>query len=79
MGFTYGELEAAANASKMIDVRDMKNALHALFECSAIGNIQHRLPRRTFFTFKYRNPQSTINYKEQIVLHKGLWKAMNLI
>ncbi len=58
---------------------NLESILGALFECSAIGNVQHRNTGTTFYTFKYRNRHSSFNTTERIILHKGLWKAMNLI
>ena len=29
-------------------------------------------------SFKYRNRTSTFNPKHKIILHKGLWKALNV-
>ncbi|WP_150123453.1 P-loop ATPase, Sll1717 family [Halotalea alkalilenta] len=52
--------------------------VEALFECSALGNIQHRSGGTTFYTFKYRNRHSSFNEDENIILHRGLWKALNL-
>ena len=57
----------------------LESILGALFECSAIGNVQNRSSGSTFYTFKYRNRHSSFNTDERIILHKGLWKAMNLI
>ncbi len=74
-----------SEVGKALDLRDKKltcnveSILEALFECSAIGNIQHRSPGTTFYTFKYRNRHSSYNIQENIILHKGLWKAFNLV
>ncbi len=51
----------------------------SLFRCSAIGNIQYRKGGSTFYTFKYRNRHSSFNPEEAIMLHRGLWKALNLM
>ena len=56
--------------------------VRALFQCSALGNIQRRSGRQggnTYYTFKYRNRHSSFNEREDIMLHRGLWKALNLI
>lgn len=50
----------------------------ALFECSAAGHIQHKSGGKTFYTFKYRNRHSAFNENEGIMLHRGLWKALNI-
>src|SRR6185503_1087636 len=52
--------------------------LRALFECSAIGNVQPRTDGRQFLTFRFRNRHATFNIKEPLILHRGLWRALNL-
>lgn len=54
---------------------DLPRMLELLFDCSAIGNVD---PKSGHFWFKFRNRQSTINLDEALVLHFGLWKALNL-
>jgi hypothetical protein len=77
--FFYSDLEKKAAQSGSFRDLDLEGALRALFECSAIGNLQHRRSGTTHYTFKYRNPYSTLNLEDRILLHKGMWKAMNLI
>lgn len=57
----------------------MHEIARALFQCSALGNIQRRSGGTTHYTFKYRNRHSSFNETEGIMLHRGLWKALNLI
>lgn len=53
--------------------------LHALFSASAIGlTWRDRTTRQNRFEFKFRNPNATFNPARTIVLHKGLWKALNV-
>lgn len=53
--------------------------LHALFSASAIGMTwRDRSSRQNKFEFKFRNPNSNFNSSRTIVLHKGLWKALNV-
>lgn len=53
--------------------------MHALFSASAIGlTWRDRATRQDWFEFKYRNPNATFNPARTVVLHKGLWKALNL-
>lgn len=52
--------------------------LRTLFDCSAIGNVQHRPGGNTHYTFCFRNRQSKFTKVERILLHKGLWKSLNL-
>ena len=54
--------------------------LHALFSASAIGmKWRDGNSRQTKFEFKFRNPNSAFNPRRTIILHKGLWKALNII
>ncbi len=50
----------------------------ALFQCSALGNIEYNRNGTTYYTFKYRNRYSSFNDQKNIMLHRGLWKALNL-
>lgn len=51
--------------------------LGTLYDCSAIG---HAYPYQdqTRITFKYRNRNSCFSKNNRIILHKGLWKALNI-
>ena len=50
--------------------------LSAMFECSAIGNLFLRGSTKT--TFKYRNRHTTLNDRELLLVHEGLWTALKL-
>ncbi|HEX4303245.1 MAG TPA: hypothetical protein VHZ78_10655 [Rhizomicrobium sp.] len=78
--FSLKELLDIAIAKKSALAPDqILKLLEILFECSAIGNIQHRRSGTTFYTFNYRNRHSKFNDAEGIMLHRGLWKALNLV
>lgn len=49
----------------------------AMFDCSAIGHISHN-SGKTHYSFKYRNRLSTFSQNNGIMMHRGLWKAMNI-
>ncbi|WP_028878812.1 P-loop ATPase, Sll1717 family [Terasakiella pusilla] len=55
----------------------LASILDALFSSCAIGNIQ-RVGRETRYSYKFRNQNSTFSINEDIMLHRGLWKALNL-
>lgn len=58
------------NVDKVLDV---------LYDCSAIGHTyQYKDGKETRVTFKYRNRSSSFNKNNRIILHKGLWKALNV-
>lgn len=52
--------------------------LEALYECSGIGNVSTRIGGKSFFAFKFRNRNSVFNKNDRILLHKGVWKALNV-
>lgn len=77
--FSFAELEAAwetagnggASSSTLMAI------CNAMFDCSAIGNIDHK-GKSTHYSFKYRNRLSSFNKTKRLMLHRGLWKAMNI-
>jgi hypothetical protein len=72
-------IHASATSSKSLSAERVHEIVEALFNCSALGNIQHRQGGTTFYTFKYRNRHSSFNEGESIMLHRGLWKSLNVI
>jgi hypothetical protein len=80
--FLYQDLTQAAESVGASDL-DLEEAVRALFECSALGVIQRRRQRSgrdaTYFTFKYRNRNSSVAMNERFILHRGVWKALNLV
>lgn len=77
--FWYHELEAASKDSNRFSKLNLPDIIRALFECSAVGNIDRRPGGNDYFTFKYRNRNSSINFESRLILHRGTWKALNLI
>ncbi len=81
--FTLNDLHDYARRAGLDGNLDLDEALRILFDCSAIGNIVYRPrvnrgPLATHYTFRYRNRNSSINYDERFVIHRGLWKSFNL-
>jgi len=70
---------SASNLAKPISREQIFDLCHILFECSAIGNIENRPNGTTHYSFKFRNRQSSFNEKDRIMLHRGIWKALNII
>lgn len=52
--------------------------LSVLYDCSAIGHVYGYCSGKERITFKYRNRSSSFNTYDKIILHKGLWKALNV-
>ena len=52
--------------------------LETLFNCSAIGNVKSR-NGKYYFSFKYRNRHANFVTSQEIFIHRGLWRAMNIV
>lgn len=79
--FYYKDLKDAA-ALVGADDLDLEQAIRTLFECSALGTIQTRNfngRRSVNFTFRYRNRNSSVSMRDRFILHRGVWKALNLV
>jgi hypothetical protein len=77
--FLFTELaDQAKRLYASSDPLDLELAARLLFDCSAIGNIGRWPGGTTFYTFKYRNRNSVFNPDERMILHRGMWKALNL-
>jgi hypothetical protein len=76
--FVYEELKQKASQQSRFAELDLPGIVTALFECSAIGNIHHERRNQHMYYFKYRNRNSTLNLDDTLILHKGLWRALNL-
>ncbi|VFR77640.1 hypothetical protein RAN3_0507 [plant metagenome] len=70
--------EKSLSENSLLTPEKMDIVLRALFECSAIGNIQKMQRGPVHFTFRYRNRHTPFNIKERMLLHRGLWRALNL-
>ncbi|UKK83306.1 hypothetical protein L7H23_12105 [Sphingopyxis sp. BSN-002] len=76
--FAYQEFIAEMKEER-VEESEARKVLEALFECSALGTISKRPSGMSYFTFKFRNRNSVFNSNERIILHRGVWKALNLV
>lgn len=80
--FWFSEFEEKIEYNlKLNDLKDITSdeIMRILYGCSAIGHIYSINGGHTsMVTFKYRNRSSAFNPKDRIMLHKGLWKALNV-
>lgn len=78
--FSFEELRVKAAEQTRFGELDIPSIVSALFECSAIGNVNTARGTRgaKYFTWKYRNRNSTLDLQENLLLHKGMWRALNL-
>jgi hypothetical protein len=42
-----------------------------------IGTVEE-IEGKTFFTVKYRNRNAVLGLGKKLILHRGMWKALNL-
>ena len=68
---------ADAEGSNLSEDR-IRTTLIALFECSGIGNIETDKIGSVWFQFRYRNRHAPFNIRQRMLLHRGLWRALNL-
>ena len=59
---------------KLID-RGAENVLKILFDFSVIGNKPSMMSKQIF---KYENESSRFNFRENIIVHRGLYKALQI-
>lgn len=77
--FRYDEFQEKCRYNSMIKDFDLDEVMKVLYECSAIGHIYSYDGGSTSrVSFKYRNRSSSFNPTDRIMLHKGLWKALNV-
>lgn len=78
--FNFQELVmSSADMAKPITRERIFDLCHILFECSAIGHIENRPSGNTHYSFKFRNRQSSFSEKDRVLLHRDLWKALNIV
>lgn len=73
----FVELAKARNCG--MDRSRLKQIFEYLFVCSGVGHISKKRGGNTIYTFNFRNRHSSFDERERIILHKGLWKALNLV
>jgi hypothetical protein len=78
--FTFSEFtELAKSRESEVDGHKAKRIFESLFMCSAIGHVIKKPGGNTLYSFNYRNRHSNFDERQRIILHKGLWKALNLV
>ena len=75
--FSYSDLtDCARGFNPPLNV-DPAEALRLLFDCSAVGTLE-RAGGTTYFTMKHRNRNAVLDLGKKLILHRGMWKALNL-
>lgn len=60
---------------QFIQEKNVKFVLQVLFLFSVIGNS----PRVGRYVFRYFNPEARLNFNERVVVHRGLFKALQIL
>lgn len=77
--FWFSEFQDKCKYNTKLKGIEADEIMKILYECSAIGHIySYNGGRTSRVTFKYRNRSSSFNLEDRIMLHKGLWKALNV-
>ncbi len=77
--FSYSQFSEAFKVLQLDDKFNADIVLNVLYNCSAIGNVYpYKDGKESRFSFKYRNRNSSFTKDNRIILHKGLWKALNV-
>ena len=58
-----------------LTTKDVGFVLQILFLFSVIGNAR----RHDYFLFRYQNPEARFNFNDRIIVHRGLFKSLQII
>ncbi len=77
--FTFSELQTKVAEHGLADKQSTEELAKDLFNTSWIGNVWKTTEGTDRFSFKHRKRNATFNKNRGIVIHNGLWKALNLV
>lgn len=72
----FRKLYAEASPKFGVDSQDPDFVLKILFHFSVIGN---QSKQKTFKVFRYNYPEAQLNFNESIVIHRGLYRAFQIL
>lgn len=77
--FTYEQFESKCKDVVALKEIDPTEILKVLYDCSAIGHSHYYIEYGgSRILYKYRNRSSSFVHTDKILLHRGLWKSMNV-
>jgi hypothetical protein len=77
--FMLEELESFVKGDPRFKSVDFAKAVRALFECSAIGTARRNAwDDDSWMNFRYRNPNANMNLNDEMVVHAGLIRGLNV-
>ena len=77
--FTFEQFQRKAQEYPSLRDLNSVDVLKVLYDCSAIGHIHYyNENNKTMVLYKYRNRATSFEKTDKILLHRGLWKSMNV-
>lgn len=77
--FTFEQFQKKAQENIILKDLNPSEILKVLYDCSAIGHIHYyNENNKTMVLYKYRNRATSFEKTDKILLHRGLWKSMNV-
>jgi hypothetical protein len=77
--FHLRELQKIMSGDDRFKGIDPIRSLERLFECSAVGTVRSGEGSIEYrFSFRYRNRHAVMNPNDDILVHRGLWRGLNL-
>jgi hypothetical protein len=74
--FNLDDLQSMVENDERFSLLDSMKLLNALFDCNAIGTVKGNVKK--YYSWKYRNRYASFSPNEDIVVHRGLRKGLNL-
>ncbi len=75
--FPFSRWNKVLREAPNFENEEPRSLIELLFENGYVGQLRDRDGRR-FVVFKYRDSHEKVNYEDMFLLHRGLWKALNL-
>ena len=72
--FSYSEVDKVKTSNSVFNSLDLQKILPILFDCNAIGNVG----QGGYHSWKFRNKYASFNSNDEIEIHRGLRKGLNL-
>ncbi|WP_310552186.1 P-loop ATPase, Sll1717 family [Paenibacillus glufosinatiresistens] len=76
--FTHGQWLSEFNEDPQFKKEDSKMILEMLFDGGYIGQLRRR-GEHAIPVYKYRESHEKIMLEDRFIIHRGLWKALNMI
>jgi len=76
--FYFSSLKKFVRAIPKYRSLDLDTILDGLFECGVIGNRISNASSKSYTRFKYRNRNSVLNYRDEIIIQGALWLAFKM-